>query len=221
MRAASLTATIGARITPGGDTVMRELLPDLDRWLLERDEPVALATVVSVFRSAPRPEGAKLAISSRGELAGSVSGGCVEAGVAEAAQPVLATGAPALVRFGIGDDTAWDAGLTCGGAIEIFVERLEAPLYRQLRQLVVEEQPLVVATVVDSSAGSGEARAGREVPPAGARLLIVEQSVLGEPAALGPDLAAQVVEDARTLLRRGHATLSEAHSYEVAGQPAP
>ena len=103
---------------------MKELLPDIDRWRA-RGEKVALATVVATRRSAPRPIGSKLAVSERGELAGSVSGGCVESDVVLTAQEVLEGGAPRLVTYGITDDMALGIGLPCGGEIDVFVEPLE------------------------------------------------------------------------------------------------
>src|SRR3989441_7703984 len=103
---------------------MRELLPDLERWRAQ-GERVALARVVATRRSAPRPVGAKFAISESGELAGSVSGGCVESDVYEHAREVLETGAPKLLSYGIADEEAWSVGLPCGGEIDVFVERLE------------------------------------------------------------------------------------------------
>ena len=103
---------------------MKELLPDIDRWRA-KGEKVALATVVATRRSAPRPVGSKLAISSGGELAGSVSGGCVESDVYLAAQEVLAGGEPRLITYGITDDMALGVGLPCGGEIDVFVEPLE------------------------------------------------------------------------------------------------
>jgi xanthine/CO dehydrogenase XdhC/CoxF family maturation factor len=87
---------------------------------------VAVATVVSVEGSAPRPVGARLAVSELGEMAGSVSGGCVENAVVMEAQEVLQSGTPKLVKFGITDEMAWDVGLACGGTIEVFVEEIEA-----------------------------------------------------------------------------------------------
>ena len=84
--------------------------------------PVAVATVVKVEGSTPRPVGATMAVSSAGDLAGSVSGGCVETAVFEEAQEVLRTGQPKLIRYGITDEMAWDVGLACGGTIEVFVE---------------------------------------------------------------------------------------------------
>jgi xanthine dehydrogenase accessory factor len=104
---------------------MREVLPDVERW--RRDgKAVALATVVKVWGSAPRQPGAKMAVSSAGDVAGSVSGGCVEGAVVEAAQRVLARGEPQLLSFGVSDETAWSVGLSCGGEIQVFVEPLWA-----------------------------------------------------------------------------------------------
>jgi xanthine/CO dehydrogenase XdhC/CoxF family maturation factor len=75
--------------------------------------------------STPRPIGAKMIVNSRGEFAGSVSGGCVEGAVIEEARRVLKTGKPKLLRYGIADETAWDVGLSCGGMIEVFVEKIK------------------------------------------------------------------------------------------------
>ncbi|MEZ4500347.1 MAG: XdhC family protein [Thermomicrobiales bacterium] len=103
---------------------MKELLHDIDLWR-QSGERVALATVVKVEGSAPRPVGATMAVSDAGNLAGSVSGGCVETAVFEEAQDVLATGKPKLIRYGISDEMAWDVGLSCGGTIEVYVEPLD------------------------------------------------------------------------------------------------
>jgi xanthine dehydrogenase accessory factor len=103
---------------------VKELLPDIDRWRA-RGERVAIATVVATRRSAPRPVGSKLAVCQSGELAGSVSGGCVESDVVLAAQEVLEGGEPRLVTYGITDDMALEVGLPCGGEIDVFVEPLD------------------------------------------------------------------------------------------------
>lgn len=103
---------------------MNEVLTEIDSWQ-EAGNTVAIATVVKVEGSAPRPVGATMAVSSGGELAGSVSGGCVETDVFVEAQEVLKSGTPKLLRYGISDEMAWDVGLACGGTIEVFVEPLE------------------------------------------------------------------------------------------------
>ena len=106
---------------------MREAFDAVKRWRGD-GKAVALATVVATRRSAPRPLGSKLAVSESGELAGSVSGGCVESDVAIQATEVLADGRPRLVSYGIADEDAWEVGLPCGGEIDVFLERVEGEL---------------------------------------------------------------------------------------------
>jgi len=103
---------------------MKDLIPEIDGWRAAGSR-VAVATVVKVEGSAPRPVGAAMAVSDAGDLTGSVSGGCVETAVFEEAQEVLKTGTPKLLRYGITDEMAWDVGLACGGTIEVFVEPLD------------------------------------------------------------------------------------------------
>jgi xanthine/CO dehydrogenase XdhC/CoxF family maturation factor len=100
---------------------MRDLISTIEAWR-NRGDNVALATVVKTGGSTPRPIGAKMIVNSRGEFAGSVSGGCVEGAVIEEALRVMKSGKPKLVQYGIADETAWDVGLSCGGRIEVFVE---------------------------------------------------------------------------------------------------
>ncbi|MGG5808422.1 XdhC family protein [Falsiroseomonas sp. CW058] len=87
-------------------------------------EEVALATVVETWGSSPRPAGSRLAVTAGGRLAGSVSGGCIEGAVADAAKQVMGTGTPQLLDFGISDERAWEVGLACGGKLKVFVEKL-------------------------------------------------------------------------------------------------
>ena len=103
---------------------MKEILPEIEAWR-RQGEQIAVATVIATRRSAPRPVGSSLAVSGSGKLCGSVSGGCVETDVYEAAREVLETGEPKLLSYGITDDEAWNVGLPCGGEIDVFVEKLE------------------------------------------------------------------------------------------------
>jgi xanthine dehydrogenase accessory factor len=119
---------------------MDDVLAKAAEWQTE-GEDVAIATVVATRRSAPRPLGSKLAVTASGRLFGSVSGGCVEADVAERAKAIMAGADPAVVSYGIADDEAWSVGLPCGGEIDVFVERYEnsaTPIERGTRYVVVE-----------------------------------------------------------------------------------
>jgi xanthine/CO dehydrogenase XdhC/CoxF family maturation factor len=103
---------------------MKEILNTLDTWQTRGDQ-IALATVVKTWGSSPRAPGSKMAVNHKGEMIGSVSGGCVEGAVVEEALRVLKTGRPKLLHFGVADENAWEVGLACGGKIEVFVERLD------------------------------------------------------------------------------------------------
>jgi xanthine dehydrogenase accessory factor len=117
---------------------MDEVLAKAEEWRAEGEE-VALATVVATRRSAPRPLGSKLAVTASGRLFGSVSGGCVEADVAERAKAVLAGSSPEVISYGIADDEAWSVGLPCGGEIDVFVEQFAGapPIERGTSYVVV------------------------------------------------------------------------------------
>lgn len=104
---------------------MRDILPTIEKWRAS-GEKVALATVIHMAGSAPRRPGAKLAVNARGELTGSVSGGCVEPAVVQAALEVIKRGEPQLLEFGITEEENFEQiGLACGGTIHVFVERLD------------------------------------------------------------------------------------------------
>ena len=175
---------------------MRELAETIERWRARGDR-VALATVVATRRSAPRPVGAKLAVSERGELHGSVSGGCVESDVAVTAAEVLADGTARLLTYGIADDQALSIGLPCGGEIDVFVEPFEGEL---------PQEPSTTVTVLEGER-AGE-RIEDEVPPGPSRVLELDGvkvfvEVLGPPPRLivvgGIDIAEELCRAAKAL----------------------
>jgi xanthine dehydrogenase accessory factor len=139
---------------------VKDLLSDLARWRARGDR-IALATVVATRRSAPRPVGSKFAVSDTGEMAGSVSGGCVESEVYGEAREILAGASPRLLSYGISDDEAFAVGLPCGGEIDVFVEAPPAELLGRLTRVVEDEERAVLFTVVE-----GDSR--------GAQLLVTE-----------------------------------------------
>lgn len=92
-------------------------------WMLDGRE-VAVATVIETWGSAPRPVGSHLVIDADGNFSGSVSGGCVEGAVISEAAEVIASGEPRMLEFGVADETAWRVGLSCGGKIQVYLERI-------------------------------------------------------------------------------------------------
>lgn len=128
---------------------MRDLLPQINRWR-RQGKQVAVATLVQVYGSAPQPLGVKMAISAAGEIAGSVSGGCVEGAVAQEALAVLAAGRPRLVEYGIADDLAQSVGLACGGRIAVYIEAWPAddPLNLLYEQALAEARMVALACVI-------------------------------------------------------------------------
>jgi xanthine dehydrogenase accessory factor len=173
---------------------VRDVLDTLERWSKE-GLPVATATVVRTERSAPRDPGALLAVSEKGEVVGSVTGGCVEPAVYQEARDVLAGGPPRLLTYGIADDEAFDVGLPCGGTVHIFVDRLDPELVRPIADAIRAEQPVALAVKV----------AG---PDIGAKTLVYGNGSGNGGAGADRDL----VEKAAALLARGETgfvTLSE------------
>lgn len=134
---------------------MKSILNDVEQWL-EQDHAVALATLVKTKGSSPREVGAVMAVSDTGEVTGSISGGCVEVAVIEEALAVIAEGKPRLLSYGVADELDFEIGLTCGGTIEVFVERLEQNLLEDNLSLRIifdvvrqtSEQSCVLCTMV-------------------------------------------------------------------------
>ena len=101
-----------------------DILASAQQWR-DQGKGVAIATVVETWGSAPRPTGSNLVIDEDGNFLGSVSGGCVEGAVVTEALDVIQQGKPRLLEFGVADETAWKVGLSCGGTIRVYVEKLD------------------------------------------------------------------------------------------------
>ena len=131
---------------------MREIIHHVIDWA-NRDIDFAVATVISTFSSAPRPAGAAMALASTGEVAGSISGGCVESAVVELAEQVLLSGIPLRHSFGVADGQAFEIGLTCGGIIDVFIQRSSESMVHKLRSIaehIDAKRLAVLTTVVDA-----------------------------------------------------------------------
>lgn len=129
---------------------MREVLSELRDWWVA-GESVAMATVVETFNSSPRPPGAAMLIGPDGTAVGSVSGGCVEGAVYEVGQSVLSSAAAELAHYGVSDDTAYAVGLTCGGQLDVFVEKVDRESFAELGEIaddIESGRPVAVATVI-------------------------------------------------------------------------
>ena len=130
---------------------MRDVLPELMQWW-EAGETIGVGTVVATFRSAPRPAGASMLVGPDESAVGSVSGGCVEGAVYDLAQSVVASGEPVLERYGVSDDDAFAVGLTCGGILDVFVERVSRETFPQLGEVAADidaGRPVALATVIE------------------------------------------------------------------------
>ncbi|MGH3498547.1 MAG: XdhC family protein [Nocardioidaceae bacterium] len=180
---------------------MRDVLPELVRWWRD-GETVGVGTVVGTWRSAPRPAGASMLVGPDDTAVGSVSGGCVEGAVYELAQQVVADGAPVLQRYGVSDDDAFAVGLTCGGILDVFVEKVSAETFPELGEVASDidaGRPVAVATVVEHP------------DPAwlGRRLVIRPEGADGPPTgSLGSARADDAVtDDVRGLLAAGRSEL--------------
>ncbi|MBH67939.1 MAG: xanthine dehydrogenase [Rhodospirillaceae bacterium] len=105
----------------GTDNVLKTVVD----WIDDGSKS-AIATVVDTWGSSPRPVGSQLGINEKGEIIGSVSGGCIEGAVVKEALKVMDTGSPSLLEFGVSNEEAWEVGLACGGTVRVFIERVES-----------------------------------------------------------------------------------------------
>jgi xanthine dehydrogenase accessory factor len=179
---------------------VREVLPELMRWWHD-GRTVGVGTVVATFRSAPRPPGASMLVGPSGEAVGSVSGGCVEGAVYELGQSVASSGQPLLRRYGVSDDDAFAVGLTCGGILDVYVEKVDQHTFPELGEIAEDVEagrPVAVATVVEHP---DPAWVGRRlvVRPEDATVGDLVSGSIGSPRADGA-----VADDARGLLAAGH-----------------
>jgi xanthine dehydrogenase accessory factor len=126
---------------------VRDLVPEIERWR-QASKQIAIATIVQVYGSALRPLGAKMACTSAGDIAGSVSGGCIEGAVYEEAQKVMKRGRPKLLEYGVADESAWEIGLACGGTIQVWVESLAPEVYTTLKQCLEAGDTVALASIL-------------------------------------------------------------------------
>jgi xanthine dehydrogenase accessory factor len=180
---------------------MREVLPELMAWWRD-GKAIGVGTVVGTWRSSPRPAGASMLVGPDGSAAGSVSGGCVEGAVYELAEQVVADGKPVLARYGVSDEDAFAVGLTCGGILDVFVEKISQETFPELGSVagdIEAGRPVAVVTVVE-----------HPDPAWLGRRLVVRPEGAGIPLEgnLESDRAqAALADDARGLLANGRSEL--------------
>jgi xanthine dehydrogenase accessory factor len=214
---------------------VRDVLRELMAWY-DAGETVGVGTVVATFQSAPRPPGASMLVGPSGDAVGSVSGGCVEGAVYDLAETVVASGEPVLQRYGVSDDDAFAVGLTCGGILDVWVEKVSRETFPELAEIAADIEagrPVALATVIEHPDpdwlgrrlvvrpggivrdGMGEAAAGD--PTVSSRTIAPSPSSTGT---LGSERADDAVrDDAMGLLAAGHnATLTYGPDGERRGE---
>lgn len=151
-------------------TIRDDILATAAEWC-DSGRGVGLATVITTWGSSPRPVGSQLVVDGEGRFEGSVSGGCIEGAVIETAIKVIANDQSETLEFGVSDEQAWEVGLACGGTVEVYVEKLDSLLKRNLlnRLNVDRAEKRPVALVTDTSSGEQwliyEDYAASEAPP--------------------------------------------------------
>ena len=193
---------------------MKEIFPDLDLWQ-SQGEDIALATVVQVRRSAPRPPGARLCITRSGHMSGSVSGGCVEADVFERAMQVLDTRKSEVANYGIADELGFEVGLSCGGSIDVLIEPFATDSeWDALRRCVENNQ-----TAVHAIGLAPESVLGRKLV-----ILDASRSI----GSIAPSLDSHIADEGEKLLQVGGTKIvslpyegEQAQVYLEAFRPSP
>ncbi|HYF71415.1 MAG TPA: XdhC/CoxI family protein [Nocardioides sp.] len=191
---------------------MRDVLTELLEWW-RAGETVGVGTVVATFQSAPRPPGASMLVGPDGTAVGSVSGGCVEGAVYDLAESVVGSGVPVLQRYGVSDDDAFAVGLTCGGILDVWVEKVSRETFPELEEVAADIEagrPVALATVIEHPDASWLGR----------RLVVRPGTTPNELPALGSARADDAVrDDALGLLAAGHnATLTYGPDGERRGE---
>jgi xanthine dehydrogenase accessory factor len=192
---------------------VRDILDTLERWAAEGLR-VATATLVGTERSAPREPGAVFAVSERGDVTGSLTGGCVEPALYEEARAVLAGEPPRLATYGIEDEDAFDVGLPCGGTVHVFIVETERDLIRELATAVRLEAPIALAQTVSGP----EIGAQQIVAPDGRTMPALEDDVFVLPLLPPPRMYVfGAVDHAAAVARMGsflgyHVTVCDARS---------
>ncbi len=207
---------------------MRDVLSELLEWW-RSGETVGVGTVVATFRSAPRPPGASMLVGPDGTAVGSVSGGCVEGAVYDLAESVVESGVPVLQRYGVSDDDAFAVGLTCGGIMDVWVEKVDQERFPELGEIAEDIEagrPVALATVIEHPDPAWLGRRLVVRPPtmvpddSGADTPTDTPQTSGTTASLGSARAdAAVHDDALGLLAAGHnATLTYGPDGERRGE---
>jgi xanthine dehydrogenase accessory factor len=139
---------------------MKELFKKIEEWTAEK-KAFALATVIQTWGSSPRPVGSVMLVSQDRELAGSVSGGCVEGSVIQSALPLMESGTAKRLAYGVADEDAWAVGLSCGGKMQVFLERFlafdaraeEQAVWQRLQRCWQENEPCILLTRLEDGPG--------------------------------------------------------------------
>ncbi len=183
---------------------MRDVFDEIANWS-SQEKPVALATVIQTWGSSPRAVGANMALTADGDIAGSVSGGCVEGAVLDVGIEILSGAKPRLLHFGVADETAWEVGLSCGGDIEVFVRPLDSNKFEQL-QREMRGGKLVASVVVIRGP---ESVLGQEM------VVLEDGEAVGT---FGGDLDHQALTHARQALAEGKPRRVAIHSPEESAE---